>query len=44
MKGSIKFPSGADDKCSTEGQNLVLAVGVGFLSLVIDSFSNATSP
>ena len=42
MKGSIKFPSGTDDKCSTEGQNLVLAVGVVSLSpFVMDPFFNA---
>ena len=26
-RGSIKFPSGGDDRCSKEGQNLVLSVG-----------------
>lgn len=31
LKGSIKFPSGADDRCSKEGQNLVLSVGVATL-------------
>lgn len=32
MKGSVKFPPGADDKCSKEGQNLVNSVGVDVLS------------
>jgi len=37
MKGSIKFPAGADDICSKEGQNLVLSVGVVSLSSFDDN-------
>lgn len=32
VKGSIKFPPQAEERCSKEGQNLVLSVGVGILS------------
>jgi serine/threonine protein kinase len=31
MKGSIKFPPGADEKCSKEGQSLVLSVSINSL-------------
>lgn len=44
MKGSIKFPPGADDQCSKEGQNMVLSVSIASLPslMVISSSSNTT--
>ena len=36
MRGSVKFPIGADGRCSKEGQSLVLSVSAVLLSHLSD--------